>query len=191
MPEEPGPEVGAPPWGRVGIVGAPAAGKSMLARLMEERLGLRHVELDRLRFTGDGRASDAEFAVAVAGQTRPELSWVVEGAETTPCVTEVWRRADVLLWLDHRRAAIAWRILKDCIAVLVLGGPVGRWRFCRYQCRKLRKSFQHLARLRHSLPRDLAAVRAAGVPVVRLRSRRATRRWLDRSVPGGGRGAAI
>ncbi|MGY1745229.1 hypothetical protein [Blastococcus sp. SYSU D00695] len=170
------------------VVGAPAVGKTLLARLLEERLGLRHVELDRLRFRAPGPASDAEFAAAVARETRPDQRWVVEGAETGPPVVAVWRGVDLLVWLDHRRPAVAWRVLGDCLPALVSGGPAGRWGYCRYQGRKLRKSFRHARRLRSALPRELAAVREAGVPVVRLRSRRATRRWLDGTVPGGGRG---
>jgi hypothetical protein len=161
----------------------------MLAQLLQERLGLRHVELDRLRHLQGGAAPDGEFAAALAAATRSDDTWVVEGAETTPPVTEAWGRADLVVWLDHRRSAITVRMVQDALAALVRGAPRGRLNYCVYQARKLRKSMRHLGAQRATRPAELARVRAVAPEVVRLRSRRATRRWLDDWVPGGGRGA--
>lgn len=171
-------------WSRLAVVGASGTGKTQLTTALAQACGVPCVSLDDLRWPASGTASDEEFAHRLAESTAGPC-WAVEGAETSPAVRAAWRRAELVVWLDHSRAGVGVRML---VGTSWLGGPgsdvaQGRLAYVGYLVRKARRSRQQAARLRRTLPAVLEGLEADGVQVVRLRSVRATRHWL-RAVQG-------
>jgi adenylate kinase family enzyme len=87
-----------PPPRRI-LIGAPAgAGKTTLAREIENRTGLPHTEIDAL-FHGPGWTVRPRFHAEVDAFTGRER-WVTEWQYTTQLGLLLTSRADTLVWLD-------------------------------------------------------------------------------------------
>jgi energy-coupling factor transporter ATP-binding protein EcfA2 len=175
---------------RIVVVGRTGSGKTTLARQLAAVLQVPHVELDSLYF--GPQFSTAPLALlrerttaAIAGDR-----WVTDGNKRA--VRDlVWPRADTIVWLDYSLGVSLWRLAKRA-----------RWRTGQLTAEAARTG------RRAGLPRQLLAA-ARGVltalrshagqrreytqlfaepanqhlAVVRLRSPRDAREWLDRVTP--------
>ena len=93
---------------RVAILGGAGAGKSTLARVLGDRLGLPVVHLDRLRFgPGWAEVDPALFRQRIAEAAQGD-AWVVDGTygEARELMLP---RAEVVLWLDQPALRRVWR----------------------------------------------------------------------------------
>ena len=85
---------------RINVTGTSCSGKTTLARELEGRLGLPHVEIDALFWGPDwrpvpGEAFRARLAAALDGH-----EWVADGGYAA--VRDItWARADTVVWLDY------------------------------------------------------------------------------------------
>ncbi len=166
---------------RVAVAGTSGSGKTTVAARVASILAVPHVELDGLHH-GPGWVPRPQFEADVrALADRP--AWVTEWQypAARPLLAE---RADLLVWLDLPRRVVMRQIVLRTVrrrvrrevlwngnveaplhTVLTDPGHVVRWAWTSY-------------------PRTADQVRAAqqqhpGLVVVRLRSRREVRRWLD------------
>jgi adenylate kinase family enzyme/O-antigen/teichoic acid export membrane protein len=97
VPEVPEPR---PTPRRIVVVGSTGAGKTTLARRLSASLGLPHVELDALHWkTGWVRAEPHEFRAQV-GEAVGAATWVADG-QYPQARDLIWRRAELLVWLDY------------------------------------------------------------------------------------------
>jgi adenylate kinase family enzyme len=99
---------------RVVIVGNSGSGKTTLADQVAERLGVPHVELDAHYHQGGWTPRPVqEFADAVrealAAADATAAGWVVCG-NYRPVRTQIWARADTIVWLDLPRPIVMWRV---------------------------------------------------------------------------------
>ena len=166
---------------RVLVAGATGAGKTTLAAAVARALGVPHVEIDAL-FHGPGWTPRPEFAADVRAFAA-EPAWVTEWqyGVVRPLLLE---RADLLVWLDlprgrvlrqvtrrtlHRRLrrTVLWNGNLEPPLRTFLTDPehIVRWSWTTHGHTALR-----VEQAQHVRP-DLA--------VVRLRSRREIRQWLD------------
>lgn len=166
---------------RVLLNGASGAGKTWLAAAVASRLGLPYVEIDSLHW-GPGWTPRPTFVDDVSALVGGER-WIVEW-QYDVVRERLADRADLLVWLDLPR----WRVL----------GQVSR----RTLRRRLRRTPlwngnlepplwtiltdpEHIVRWSWSSQPEVAPrvtallARRPDLPVVRLRSRREVRRWLD------------
>jgi adenylate kinase family enzyme len=165
-------------------MGTTCSGKSTLARALAERLGVPYLELDAL-YWGPGwtKPEKEEFRRRVEPFVRGE-AWVVDGNYTSTLGDLVLRRADTVVWLDLPLARILWRVTGR-----TLGRVVRRTELWSGNRETWRNAFlsrdslfiwavQTHGRFRRRLP-DRLATEFANVRLVRLRSPREIRRWLE------------
>jgi adenylate kinase family enzyme len=106
---------------RIAILGSIGAGKSTLARILGERLGLEVFHLDRMWWQGGGyRIVGAETVAAHTmddesfRQLQVELAdrdrWIIDGGRADLSVR--LSKADTVIFLDLPRRTCMWRIMK-------------------------------------------------------------------------------
>lgn len=109
---------------RIYIVGGPGAGKSTLARRLQQQLGLPMYGLDQIALEDGGRlrrpVSDRLSRVqAIAA----EPTWIAEGIFLY-WVDDLLQAADAIIWLDHVHwRTAAWRITLRFLCNAIPGLP--------------------------------------------------------------------
>jgi len=94
---------------RVVVVGPWGVGKSTLAAVLAEHLGVPRVEHDPLYWEpGWVPAAPEVFRTRVAAALAGP-AWVADG-NFSAARELVWRRADTLVWLDYPLLLVAWRL---------------------------------------------------------------------------------
>jgi len=170
---------------RIVILGRTGSGKTTLARELATTIGVPHVELDALYF-GPG-FSTAPLSVlrertsaAIAGDR-----WVTDGNKSA--VRDlVWPRADTVIWLDYPSVVSLWRLGKRALwrtSVLKAqaakrGGEAGLFKQFFLAAKGVLTALRSHRGQRREYPRMFAEQENQHLAVVRLRSPRATRRWL-------------
>jgi energy-coupling factor transporter ATP-binding protein EcfA2 len=175
---------------RILILGRTGSGKTTLGRRLASALKVPHVELDALYFAAD--LSTVQLPVlrertsaAIAGDR-----WVTDGNKSA--VRDlVWPRADTVVWLDYPLAVSLWRLARRALwrtSVLkkqaAAGG--GRGSFAAQlwlAATGVLTALQSHRGQRRRYPGLFAEPTNRHLAVVRLRSPRATRRWLARVSP--------
>jgi adenylate kinase family enzyme len=177
--------VPATPWPprRVRVVGTSGAGKTTFARDLARRLGVPHRELDEVFWGPEWTLQDADVARGVLREfLERHDGWVVDGNWTS-------RReglgddADLVVWLDYARPVVMARVLRRTLGRGLLRREL--WHGNREDLRSLVRrdpeenivlwAWTSFARTREGYLREAATGR---VPVLRLRTPRAARRWL-------------
>jgi len=190
MPQEPAdrdPGVSLRGCHRLLILGRTGSGKTTLGRELAAAMHVPHVELDALYFGPD--LSTVPLPV-LRERTRAAVAgddWVTDGNKSA--VRDlVWPRGDTVVWLDYPLAVSLWRLARRALwrtSVLkeqAATGGGGRsfasqlWTAATGVLTALRS---HRGQ-RRRYPRMLAEPANRHLAVVRLRSPRATRRWLAR-----------
>jgi adenylate kinase family enzyme len=177
--------VPVPPPRRVVVAGTSGAGKTTVAAAIAARLGVPHVEIDGL-FHGPGWTPNPDFVAAVERFTA-EPAWVTEWqyGVVRPLLAD---RAQLVVWLDYPRPVVMWQVVRRTVhrrrrRLELWNGNVEpplhtfftdpehivRWAWNTH--RRNTRRMHELVRARSELP------------VVRLRTRAQTRRWLDRALP--------
>ncbi|MFB8106832.1 adenylate kinase [Streptomyces sp. NPDC056007] len=176
---------------RVALFGAPATGKSTLARQLSAELGEPHTDLDDILFTRQGALSLDEFRRQTAAITATG-GWIVEG-NFSKLADIVWHRADTLIWLDFPLPLILYRITRRSLHQLAGREDSSQARRLTWSTAFLtRRSLLRTAirKRRANRPRyaqQVAETAALGVNVVRLRSPRQVQRWQQRTAKTPGR----
>jgi energy-coupling factor transporter ATP-binding protein EcfA2 len=172
---------------RIVIVGRTGSGKTTLARELAAALGVPHVELDSLYF-------GPEFSTAPLSVLRERTSaaiageqWVTDGNKSA--VRDlVWPRADTIVWLDYPLMVSLWRLGKRALwrtsVIQAQAAESGKKRGLSKQFISAAKGVltalrSHMGQ-RREYPKMFAAPENQHIAVVRLRSPRATSRWLAR-----------
>ena len=172
---------------RILIVGRTGSGKTTLARQLAVALGLPHVELDSLYFAPDLttaplRVLRERTSAAVAGEV-----WVTDGNKGA--VRDlVWPRADTVVWLDYPLYISLWRLAKRArsrtSSLSAQATRTGRRTDLPKQllaaATGVLKALRSHRGQRRKYPRMFAQPANRHLAVARLRSPRATRRWIAR-----------
>jgi adenylate kinase family enzyme len=168
-------------------MGTTCSGKSTLARALADRLGLPYIELDALYWGPGWSQPDAEdFRGRVEPFVRAD-AWVVDGNYSSTLGDLVLQRADTLVWLDLPLARILWRVWRRTIGRIVSqaelwSGNRETWRSAFFMRDSLFLwAVKTHRRFRRRLPVRLARDEYAHIRLVRLRSPREIRRWLEQT----------
>ena len=173
---------------RISVVGTSGSGKTTLACRLAHLLVVPHVELDALHWgpnwtsTPPGRLRE-RLAQALSGPR-----WVVDGNYSKVRDT-VWARADTVVWLDYALPVIMGRLLWRTLRRMVTREEL--WSGNRESVRAVFFSRDSILlwalstyrRRRREYPILFARPEYAHLRTVRLRSPRATKRWLDSLLP--------
>jgi energy-coupling factor transporter ATP-binding protein EcfA2 len=173
---------------RILVLGRTGSGKTTLARELAAALHVPHVELDSLYFGPD--LSTAPLALLRERTTAAVAAerWVIDGNKRV--VRDlVWPRADTVVWLDYPVAVSLWRLAKRArrrtstltAQAAVDGSGSGLARQLLAAARGVLKALRSHAGQRREYPRMFAQPANRHLAVVRLRSPRATQRWLARA----------
>ena len=184
---------GQPELGRrIVVVGTSGSGKTTVARQLAAALDVTYVELDALNWEADwvglNEHDPEEFRRRVEEAVRGD-AWVVDG--NYGIVRDlVWPNATALVWLDYPLRVALWRMAKRTISRTLTKEPL--WKGNTESFRKQFFSRESLFlwaiktnRRRHTTyPAALAQPEYAHLVVLRQRSPRETRAWLERIADG-------
>jgi adenylate kinase family enzyme len=165
---------------KVAVMGGTGSGKTTVSRLLAQRLGVPHIELDALFWKpGWVMPTAEEFRPIVEASLDPD-GWVVDGNYRHRLGTLVLDQADLVVWLDLPFWTKFWRILRRTIRRIrtrevLWGTNVDTWRGAFLSRDSL---FWWLVKThfpnRHRYPELLAPY-----PYVRLRSKGEVVRFLE------------
>jgi len=168
---------------RICIIGTSGSGKTTLARQLAERLDIPHVELDALHWQSGWTSTEiplllARVTVALAGDT-----WVVDGNYNS--LRDVtWARADTLIWLDYSLPLVLSRITSRTARRLITrtelwNGNRERWGSVFSRDSIILWSLTTWGKNRRRYRQQFAQPDFVHLRLIRLRSPRETRRWLQ------------
>jgi energy-coupling factor transporter ATP-binding protein EcfA2 len=175
---------------RILILGRTGSGKTTLARELAAALGVPHVELDALYFGPDFSTAPLPVLRARTSEAIAGARWVTDGNKRA--VRDlVWPRADTIVWLDYPAVVSLWRLGKRAIwrtselnaRAAESGGRSGVPKQMVAAGRGVVAALRSHRGQRRAYPRLFAEPQNQHLAVVRLRSPRATRRWLDQVRP--------
>ena len=168
---------------KISIIGTSAAGKSTLARELASVLGVPHVELDRLYWEPGWVAAPKEvFRTRVAeGVAAP--AWVVDG-NYRGARDLVWDRCDTVVWLDYSFATVlgrgVWRTFRRVVLrESCCNGNREEWWRALSRDSIVWWIVTTYHRRRREYAERLPELAARGVQIVRHRTPRETRTWLE------------
>jgi adenylate kinase family enzyme len=167
---------------RINVIGTSCAGKSTFAARLAERLRLPHVELDALHWKPGWQAREPEEFRAHVATAVAEDGWVIDGNYAV-AQDVLWPRVDTVIWLDYELGLVLGRALRRTARRLLRGEPC-----CNGNRETLRIIFgrdsivlwvlQTHARRRREFRRELPALVAGGVRVIRFGDPKAAEAWL-------------
>jgi len=103
---------------RFSVVGTSGSGKTAVSSEIARRLNIKHIELDAIHWRRGWKGTPTtEFRELVEDATKGE-SWVVDG-NYSRVRDIVWRRAEMVVWLDLPFIIVFWRMLLRTVKRIV------------------------------------------------------------------------
>lgn len=102
------------PGSRINVVGTTGSGKTTTAKLVAERLGLRHIEMDALSWRPNWEMTPRDELVQLVEDATKGDGWITDGnySATRPVV---WPKVDTIIWLDYSFPRVFWQLLRRTI----------------------------------------------------------------------------
>ena len=169
---------------RIAVVGTTGSGKTTTAAEVARRLGIPHVELDALNWGPNWTSAPEEVMRQRAAERTSGDTWVVDG--NYRAVREiVWGRADTVVWLDLPFLVVIVQLLRRTLHRLLTreelwGTNRETWsgQFLSRDSLFVWAIKTHWRR-RREYGAAFSQPQYAHLRIVRLRSPRAVRAWLE------------
>ena len=170
---------------RMVILGTTGSGKTTLAQQLSQRLGIPFVELDAIRHGPNwAETPDDIFRRRVADSLRGD-GWIVDGNYSV-ARDLIWPRATTLIWLDYSFPLVFWRLFRRTLTRGIMRTRLWNdnredlWRhFLTRDSLFIWALKTHWSR-RESIAADVSSPEYSHMNVLRFRSARETRQWLER-----------
>ncbi|MFC2108225.1 AAA family ATPase [Candidatus Bipolaricaulota bacterium] len=175
------------PGSRINVVGTTGSGKTVTAKLLAERLGLRFIEIDALSWRPNWEMTPRDELPQLVDEATQGDRWVIDGNYSAVRMV-LWPKLDTIIWLDYRFLRVFWQLLRRTVRRSITGEVL--WNGCRERFRAsffskdsiLLWCFRTYWRRRRNYPRIFQRPEHAHIDVLRFRTPRAFRRWF-RSLP--------
>lgn len=168
---------------RIVVIGTSGSGKTTLAKALAERIGVTHIELDRLHWDPDWTEVPDSVMRARVDASLSGDGWTVDG-NYGQVRDLVWPRAQLIVWLDYPFPLVFARTVRRTIRRLLTreklwNGNQERWRMLFSKDSILLWVIQTHHRNALRYPQLLAQPEHAHLKLVRLRTPRETMQWLE------------
>jgi len=168
---------------RINVVGTSGSGKTTMAARLAQRLRVPHIEMDALFWGPDWTPVPEEVFRQRVVEALGGSAWVIDG-NYSRVRTSVWERADTVIWLDYPLTVIMMQLM-----IRTLRRALKREELWSGNRESLSKSFfsrdsillwalQTFRRRREQFPALFAQPEYAHLTVIRLRSPKASAKWL-------------
>jgi adenylate kinase family enzyme len=169
---------------RFAVIGTSGSGKTTMAQRLAECLGVQHVELDALHWGSDWTPASREvFRQRVCQALRGD-AWTTDG-NYSAVRDIVWDRAEAIVWLDYSLPVILWRVTTRTVRRIVTQEKLWGENRENFAASFLSRdsiilwALRTYRRRRREYPALFAQPQYAHLHIVRLRSPRLARRWLE------------
>lgn len=169
---------------RIAVVGTTGTGKTTLGRQLARLYQVPFVELDALHWEPNWTSAPTEVFRQRTEEATEVDGWVVDG-NYGQVRDIVWTRATTVVWLDHPLWAIMWRLFWRTLRrtlnkeTLWNGNRERFWPQFFSRESLFLWALQTYRRRRREYPALLGQPEYSHLKLVRLRSSKETRRWLD------------
>ena len=169
---------------RIVILGTSGSGKSTLARELAQRLGVPVIELDSIRHGPNWTETPDDIFRQRIADTLIGDSWIVDGNYSV-ARDIIWPRATTLVWLDYSFPLVFWRLFWRTTTRGVMRKPLWNgnredlWRHFLTKDSLFLWALQTHWRRRKTLPYAFSESAYHHLQVLRFRSAKETRRWLE------------
>lgn len=166
---------------RVVVAGLCGSGKTTMAAVISERLGIPNYELDALCH-GPGGVKRPEFERDV-GRFVTDERWVCEDRYHRYLGDLLWEKADTVIWLDLPHRTVLWRVIRRSLWRIITRRKLWNndqretWRILLFSPRHpIRCAWSR----HHKIHRDTSEriARHPAVTVARLGGAREAKRWV-------------
>jgi adenylate kinase family enzyme len=178
------PDVASERLQRIVIVGASGSGKTTLARQLAQHLALPHVEMDALYWDTGWTVAPLHIFRERVTQALSVDGWVADGNYSS--VRDLtWTRADTVVWLDYPLWFVLLRLLRRGIVrslsreELWNGNREGIYRSLLARDSLVAFTLTTFLKKRRRYLSAQHDPAYAHLEIIRLRSLRAVRSWLD------------
>lgn len=168
---------------RVLVAGPSGVGKTTLAVEIARRLGVPHLEIDGL-YHGPNWIPRPTFAADVDKFTT-QPGWTTEWQYRQVRALLV-DRADTLVWLDHPRATVLYRVISRTVRRRILRVPLWNgnhegplWTFFTDRDHIVRWSWRVYSWYTTAVPALVTRQTEVGLTIIRLRGQRQVDAWLS------------
>ncbi len=170
---------------RIVILGTTGSGKTTLSRRLSRMLSVPTIELDAIRHGPNwAETPDDIFRERVADSLSTE-GWIVDG-NYSMVRDIIWPRATTLIWLDYSFPLVFWRLFWRTMTRGIMRKKLWNdnredlWRHFLTRDSLFLWAFRTHWRRRKSLTSVLTSPDYSHIEVLRFKSVRETRLWLER-----------